>query len=308
MTAGARGRVAVVIPVFERPALVREALQSVREQHRPPDVLVVVDDGSRDETLESVRGWGRKARLPFALEVVAQPRGGVARARNRGARSAGAVHWIAFLDSDDRWPANYLAAHLEVLETRSDAVAATCDKESSDAVRGRTRRVGRAWVAAETTREIARRGPPGVSNTVVSAAHFEAVGGFSEDLETAEDLDLMLRLSLRGPWLYVPTTTASYRHRLGEMRGEAGSLGHQHPDRRRTRARVLERFHRHLVPRDPDLAAEVAGLAARQWARAGRALREGARHAEAVACFDRALAARPWDVRSRWARARSARA
>jgi len=117
----------------------------------------------------------------------------------------------------------------------------------------------------------------------------------------------MLRLSLRGPWLYVSGTTARYRHRLGETRGEAASLGHVHEDRRRTRAEVLDAFGATVARERPALVAEIRGLAGRQWANAGRHLQARGRGPEAIDCFDRAVAARAFDLRSRWARRRSAR-
>jgi len=298
----AGGRVVVVVPVFERPVTVLEALDSVRAQRRPPDALVVVDDGSGDDTAARVRRWMDRATLGFPACLVTQPNRGVSAARNRGVGRAGAADWIAFLDSDDLWPEDYLEVHTRMVAARPGAIVACCDKEILDVPSGRTRRARRSWVAGDATRAVARRGPPGTSNSLIDAAHFRAVGGFREHLRTAEDLDLMLRLSLRGPWLYVPGTVARYRHRLGETRGEAPSLGHHHADRRRTRAEVLEDFLVEARRHRPDLTTEIRDLVGRQWARAGRQLWGERRAAEAARCFDRALAARPLDLRSRLGR------
>ena len=294
----------VVVPVFERPTAVLEALDSVAAQSRPPDELVIVDDGSTDDTAERVARWLETTTGSFPTQLVRQPNRGVSAARNRGVEAAGSSDWVACLDSDDLWPREYLKAHLDVLRTRPSAVASSSDKESTDVPTGRRRRVSRSWVERDATRGIARRGPPGVSNTLLHAGHLAAVGGFPEHLRTAEDLDLMLRLSRRGPWLYVPETSATYRHRLGEARNEAPSLGHAHGDRRRTRAEVLDAFREAVSLEEPTLAREVGDLAARQWARAGRQFEAAGRSEDAIDCFDRALAERPVDLRSRWSRSR----
>lgn len=301
----ARLHLAVVVPVFDRPTAVLEALGSIAAQTRPPDALIVVDDGSTDDTAARVERWIEERSLSFPVRLIRQGRSGVSAARNRGARAAPDADLLAFLDSDDLWPENYAAAHERELLADPRAVASTCDKESTDVPSGSRRRVRRQWVAHDTTREIARRGPPGVSNTIVRGADFRVVGGFDETLQTAEDLDLMLRLSVRGEWLYVAETFAFYRHRLGEARGEAASLGHLHADRRRTRAEVLGAFRSAVAGENPGLERDLRKLVGRQWARAGRQLHEEGRDDEAVECFDRAIAARPMDLRARWARLRS---
>jgi glycosyltransferase involved in cell wall biosynthesis len=291
--------VAAIVPVFDRPVSVIEALDSVAAQSRPPDVLVVVDDGSSDETRRRIEVWiaERGGRLPARL--VSLEHRGVSAARNRGVEAAGDPDWVAFLDSDDLWPENYLQAHLDALRGRPDAIASSSDKESLDAPSGRTRRVRRDWIAGDAVRGVLRHGPPGVSNTVVRAETLRAIGGFDEALETAEDLDLALRLAVRGPWCHVGGAPVVYRHRLGEVRGEAPSLGHQHPDRRRTRARVLERFLA-VAPRErPDLVPEIERLVGRQWAKAGRQLERLGRTREAADCLRRALSYRPLDLRAR---------
>jgi GT2 family glycosyltransferase len=187
---------------------------------------------------------------------------------------------------------------IAALEQRSDAVAATCDKQSIDAPSGRARQVGRAWVSHGATRGMIEHGPAGISNSVFRAAAVRAAGGFDPALHTAEDLDLMLRVSLLGEWLYVPGALMVYRHRLAEARGEAPALAHWHADRRRTRAEVVERFLargeiRGVVPER--VRRRAVG---RLWAKAGRQLRVAGHASEARQCFRRALRARPFDVRS----------
>ncbi len=102
-------RISAVIPCYNTAAFVGEAIDSALGQSRPPDEIVVVDDGSTDASADVARGYGERVRL------VRQPNGGIGAARNRGlAESSG--DWIAFLDADDVWPRDSLAARVAAIE------------------------------------------------------------------------------------------------------------------------------------------------------------------------------------------------
>ena len=117
MTAGAAPRIAAVVPTYDRGALVVRAVESVLAQTRPADEIVVVDDGSTDDTLE------RLATLPAdRVRVVSQANAGAAAARNRGVAES-SCEWVAFLDSDDVW----VPRHLELVAAAIDATAGAAD-------------------------------------------------------------------------------------------------------------------------------------------------------------------------------------
>src|SRR6186713_2221545 len=105
----ARGRVAAVIPVFRAGFLV-PALQSVMRQTRPPDEVIVVDDGSPDraEIAAAVARFGNRVTL------VEQANLGAAAARNRGMTATNA-EFIALLDADDEWFPAFLEEQLAAL-------------------------------------------------------------------------------------------------------------------------------------------------------------------------------------------------
>ena len=88
--------VSVIIPTFNRAERLPRALLSVLEQSRPADEVIVVDDGSSDQTRELL-----KAEFP-AIKLIVQSNQGVSAARNRGVE-ASSGSWLAFLDSDDEW-------------------------------------------------------------------------------------------------------------------------------------------------------------------------------------------------------------
>ena len=101
-----RPRISVVIPAYNRAHLVGEAIQSVLDQDFPPHEIVVVDDGSTDDTAAVA------ARYP--VRVISQDNQGIGGARNRGiTESSGEL--LAFLDSDDRWMPNRLSAQMRRL-------------------------------------------------------------------------------------------------------------------------------------------------------------------------------------------------
>ncbi|MDR5708499.1 MAG: glycosyltransferase family 2 protein, partial [Armatimonadota bacterium] len=112
--------VSLVIPAHNAEAYLREALDSVFAQTRPPDEVIVVDDGSLDRTPEIAASYGDRVRL------VRQPNRGEAAARNTGVRVAQG-ELIAFLDADDAWLPGYLTSQLRVYETSGGNCLVFCD-------------------------------------------------------------------------------------------------------------------------------------------------------------------------------------
>ncbi|HUT54849.1 MAG TPA: glycosyltransferase family A protein [bacterium] len=102
-------KVSVIIPVFNRPREVAEAIRCALGQTMPPLEILVVDDGSTDDTAAAVERFGPPVRL------IRQENQGPAAARNRAAKEA-AGEWIAFLDSDDLWLPEKLAREAGALE------------------------------------------------------------------------------------------------------------------------------------------------------------------------------------------------
>lgn len=101
--------VSVVIPVFNRSRYLKEAVKSVLDQDPRPDELIIVDDGSTDDTKEAASGF-----VPPAI-YIHQDHAGAAAARNTGIRaSRGSL--IAFLDSDDVWTAGKMHVQRRLLE------------------------------------------------------------------------------------------------------------------------------------------------------------------------------------------------
>ena len=110
-------RVSVLMAACDAECYVAEAIDSVLGQSRPPDEIIVVDDGSRDRTRAIVEGYGSR------VTCLSQPNRGQAAALNR-AITVAAGDVFGFLDADDLWSANKLECQIAILEAddRVDAV------------------------------------------------------------------------------------------------------------------------------------------------------------------------------------------
>jgi glycosyltransferase involved in cell wall biosynthesis len=184
--------VSVVIPTYNRQAMLGEAIDSVLAQTYAHVELIVVDDGSTDGTRALLSSYGDR------LGVLRQPRRGVSAARNRGVAAArGAL--VAFLDSDDLW----LPAKLEVQAAFFGAHphALICQTEEIWHRDGRRVNPGKrhrkpSGEIFERSLELCLVSPSAV---MIRRELLERVGGFDERLPACEDYDLWLRIGCRHP-------------------------------------------------------------------------------------------------------------
>jgi glycosyltransferase involved in cell wall biosynthesis len=103
-------RVSVIIPTYNRSAIVPRAIESVLQQTYPDYELIVVDDGSTDDTRERLEEYAAR------IQYIYQPNRGVSAAQNTGVDRARG-EWIAFLDSDDLWHPTKLERQFEALDS-----------------------------------------------------------------------------------------------------------------------------------------------------------------------------------------------
>lgn len=191
-------RFSVVIPVYCGAATIRRALASAVRQTWPPQEIIVIDDGSPDDTAEVVRRFGRDCRPASEVPVrlIRQPNRGAGAARNAGIREARG-NWVAFLDDDDLW--------LETkLEKQREAILATPGCEWC--ITGFHVHVDGVY-RGPTSPDLARierlyryRNPFGPASCyAASKASLLAVNGFREDFgsATCEDWELAVRLYRR---------------------------------------------------------------------------------------------------------------
>jgi glycosyltransferase involved in cell wall biosynthesis len=204
--------VSVVIPVHNRPALVRRAVDSVLRQTAPPAEVIVVDDGSTDDTPEVLASYGDAIRvLRFRRS---RERGA---ARNAGA-AAGRTSLVAFLDSDDEWEPDKLE--------RQRAVVAPASVTGIRIVGADGRTLKRAYAPPRSApRRLLDRnafiGSP--SSLLIDAGLFERIGGFPEDRSVQGSEDWLLLLKLRAASVRLAVLSAPlvrYRAHPGMSTGD----------------------------------------------------------------------------------------
>ncbi len=181
-------RVSVIIPTCNRWPMLGEAVDSVLAQTVADCEVIVVDDGSTDETPRRLRDHGAR------LRVLTQRRRGVAAARNLGAGRASG-NYLAFLDSDDLWHPRKLQRQLDFMESRPEIeICQTEEIWIRNGVRVNPRRRHRkpSGDIFRASLELCLVSPSAV---MMRRELFERTGGFDESLPVCEDYDLWLRIA-----------------------------------------------------------------------------------------------------------------
>jgi glycosyltransferase involved in cell wall biosynthesis len=198
--------VSVVIPTYNRADVVCEAIDSVLQQTYSNTEILVVDDGSKDDTLARLSVYGDRIR------ILSQQNAGPSVARNRGIAAAkGEI--ISFLDSDDYWLPTKLSRQVELLEKVGDSVACclcNCTILYHDGSRKATFDIADLATSYSTAMW---KNPAEVLSTrfviftqavAIRREVLERVGYFDESLPFySEDYELSLRLAIEGPWAII---------------------------------------------------------------------------------------------------------
>lgn len=218
--------IAIIIPCYNTARYLAETLESVLAQSDPDWHLVLVDDGSSDNTLEIAKDYARR---DSRIQVVHQKNQGVSSARNNGYTHAAASEYVIFLDADDLWVPDALATLSRALAADPAAPAANGlhriidsnghlqDQQGTPyefdrcAVQG-CRLV--PWPKEEPIRFAALAFnncimTPGT--LLIRRSALDKIDLFDTSLTHAEDWDLWLRLSLLGPILQIDRPVLRYR-------------------------------------------------------------------------------------------------
>jgi len=196
--------VAVVIPAHNAAAFLPLALQSLQQQTQPPHEVVVVDDGSTDDTAAVAEGLG--------ATVVRQAQRGPAAARNRGIEVSRSP-LVAFLDADDWFAPAKLGRQIDrLVDLGAMAVCSDAWIVTGDNVE-RSKNERRVVPAVLTLEKLLQGNPVICSTMLVRREALQQVGPFDEDpdLVASEDYDLWLRLARREPIAYMAEPLAFYR-------------------------------------------------------------------------------------------------
>jgi len=182
-------KISVVIPTYNRASFLLNAIKSIQNQTYKVDEIIVVDDGSKDETKNLLQS--------LHVNYIFQENKGVSSARNKGIKEA-KNEWIAFLDSDDIWEKDKIQEHVNFHHNNPSFLASFTDER---------------WIKNDkeiNLKKHQKKEQPTFLNSLRSCkigtstffAHkniFETVGYFDESLQVCEDYDLWLRILLLYP-------------------------------------------------------------------------------------------------------------
>jgi glycosyltransferase involved in cell wall biosynthesis len=202
--------VSVIMPARNAALTLPATLRSLERQTYENWELLITDDGSADETAQTVQHWA--ANIPQRTTVLKASGIGPSAARNLAAEGAqGSL--IAFLDADDIWHTEKLTEQVQALRANPHLVGVTCNYAIVDGASLRTRKkINFDWSDKSFERWIVMEGvgPALCSTLLVRAKQFHEVGGFDPDLWNLEDVDLALRLRAPIAIGFVPRTLCDY--------------------------------------------------------------------------------------------------
>ena len=185
--------VSVVIPTYNRCRELERALNSVLSQTIQPEEVIIVDDGSNDQTLNMLQQYEKQD-----IKIIHQANRGVSAARNRGVEEGGS-EWIAFLDSDDWWLPDKLQKQINFhREYPQFLISQTNEIWIRHNVRVNPKKYHekRAGWIFHICLERCMITPSAV---MINRQIFEDVGFFDQNLPACEDYDLWLRVACKYP-------------------------------------------------------------------------------------------------------------
>jgi glycosyltransferase involved in cell wall biosynthesis len=198
--------ISVIIPTYNRERFITKAIDSVLKQRFSDYEIVVVDDGSTDNTREVLIPYSNK------IKYIYQRNSGVSSARNTAIQAAQGL-WISFLDSDDEWKKEYLAVQMEQIKkypmavghiTNAETVLMSGERSEHFEETGLVKKYrGLSTLFIERPlRTIVRYSPWFLQSTVFRKDILLATRLFDLELSIAEDLDVITQMAMKGPFTF----------------------------------------------------------------------------------------------------------
>ena len=204
--------ISVVIPTFNRAKYLSAAIQSVLDQTYTDYEVIVIDDGSTDDTKSTLQAWTDAGQIRYHY----QENAGVSAARNSGIAMARG-QYIAFLDSDDLFLPQKLEKQIAAFERSPDLAFVHChfikfdDQGQNLGQRDTSRFTGRIYPQLLTEWSVLMATPCMLMRSDV----LEQVGGYDPNMDWAEDLDLWRRITRHHPIDLVPEVLVKVRAHSG---------------------------------------------------------------------------------------------
>ncbi|MCU0435823.1 MAG: glycosyltransferase [Bacteroidia bacterium] len=220
-----RVEVSVIIPAYNASAFLAETIESVLAQSFAEFEVIVIDDGSTDDTLRLAQSYCRDTRV----QCVSIKNSGVSAARNAGfARAKGS--FVAFLDADDVWLPDNLLHKVNLLHTNTQAVLAHAPVENIEADSRRTGVInaGKSGRVLHELLSWKSTVVPGPSSILVRREAIEKVNGFDVQLSTAADQDIFFRLAELGEFVMHHEVLSLYRLHPNNMHRHIARMESDH--------------------------------------------------------------------------------
>ena len=238
--------VSVIITTYNRNNIIGRAVDSVLGQTRPADEIILVDDGSSDNTDQLI-----KEKYPD-IKYIWQVNRGVSHARNTGISLARSI-WIAFLDSDDEWLPSKLKDQLKALQHQPDYKICHTNEiwiRNGKRVNPMKKHEKSGGLIFKNCLPLCIISP---SSVIIHRSVFEEYGLFDESLPVCEDYDLWLRFCAFLPILYVE------KPQIIKYGGHSDQLSHKYWGMDRFRIIALEKIIKNpkLSPEDKDAATHI---------------------------------------------------
>jgi glycosyltransferase involved in cell wall biosynthesis len=199
--------ISVIIPLYNKSATIEKTLDSVFNQTSQDFEVIVVDDGSKDDSLEKVK----RIKKDEKLKIITQENKGASAARNKGVTEA-QFSYIAFLDADDNWEVNFIEEIIKVIEQNNH-----CQVISTG---GRIIDSQKTTLRIEKSRKTGAVFNPEVftnpylyihtSSIVIEKKAFLEAGMFPEHMKTNEDLACFFRLILKHKIYFINSCLSNY--------------------------------------------------------------------------------------------------
>ncbi len=236
-------KVTVIIPLFNKQDFIEETLSSVRSQSFKNFECIIVDDGSTDKSAFKVRNFIQKHNLDWIL--VTQENAGQSVARNLGA-SLSNGEYLAFLDGDDLWSVEKLAAQVACIESSPKCAMVLSGYLIFNEATGKIRVVKHKSVSRMNTRWAELLGFGGALESVglIRKSAFNSIGMFDENFSTSAGLDLSLRLQNHGEVKLISEVGMHYRISKGQWHSNLSLLENE-------MSRIVEK---HFLREQPRMA------------------------------------------------------
>ena len=244
----------MVIPVRNGASFLVEALDSVFAQELDSPEVVVVDDGSTDDTLRVAREYGR------GVQVLSQPPSGSGRARNRGLEATSG-ELVAFLDADDIWVGDKSRLQLPLFDQDpqlglvfSDMIGFRDDVDEEQSYFEARGFEGHCAASSIFLHDIVS-----TPTVILRRACLERVGGFDESLQIGQDTDLWLRIALEFPFAVVNRPLVRRRLHDANVTRDGRLLA-------RCSLEIWSRYAERCIAMEPEMKERLAAeLAHKRW-------------------------------------------